>query len=133
MTHALWSDGFRREEREARRPGLSDALSSLTLGVLGLCALASEVAMSVLVAMGELTSPVGSWEAGLLGLGLGFVGPYAALLTWRSPSRASQPPFRRVVATAVVALGMAAITLPWLVLAGTVRHPVRLIPGPGGN
>ena len=128
MTHPLWSDGFRIEERAGRGPLMAEVVLGLVAGLVALGALGAEIVMSIAVTAKQLSTPSGNWVAGLLAIGLGAVGPYSAVLAWRAAAERGRPPYQRIATAAVAGIGMAAIAVAWLLLLRTFQHPIRLAP-----
>jgi len=117
----MWSEGFASEERASRPDGISLAVAALGGVVLAGAAIAVEVVLSVDVAAWEMSARGGSWLLGLISLGLGFAGPYAAIRISRNPRRADEQKLRRVGRIAAVALTVAALALAWLLLIHSQR------------
>ena len=112
----MWSEGFAAEERASRPCGMGFLVAALSTAVLAGGAVATEVVFSVQMAGRELSVRGGSWAIGLLSLGLGFAGPYAAIRIWRSPSRIEEQMLRWVGRMALVTLTVAGLALAWLLL-----------------
>ncbi len=108
----MWSDSFRAEERQTRA-GRGHVALSVTVAGSGLIALVAEVVFATQVA-GDALSRSGWWPVGLVSIGLGLVGPYATLLTWRARSNAIKEPHHRLTAAGLVAVVTGLVALSWL-------------------
>ncbi|HLX89142.1 MAG TPA: hypothetical protein VKR22_11885 [Acidimicrobiales bacterium] len=124
----MWSEGFQLEERAARRATTMDSVVAWVASVSAAGAVIAEVVFSLLVTSEQLSSRTGSAGIGLVGIALGFAGPYASLLAWRAATSAGKPMLARVTSTAWVAFGIAAIALAWLLLLHSFNRPVPLVP-----
>lgn len=124
----MWSETFEREEREARRPGPLDVPVRLVLLLLALAALGAEVVMSVQITSQEFTARNGSVLQGLVAMFLGFAGPYATMVAWRSTGEPGRPVPGQLPRTALTALVVGAMAIAWLILVGSLPHPTRVFP-----
>jgi len=124
----MWSEGFRVEERASRPPTTVEIVVVCVLALAAVTVVVNEVVLSVIVTSEQLTYHGGSTGVGLIGIGLGFIGPYTALLSWRSATTAGKPALARVRSAALVGFGVAAIAVAWLLLLHSFHHPTRLIP-----
>ena len=124
----VWSDNFQAEEHAARRRTGLDVVLAWVACLATAGALLTEIGYSVLVTSEQLTSRGGSAGTGLIAIGLGFVGPYAGLLSWRAATTAGKPPRARLMGTALVAFGVAVLAVAWLIFLHSLHHIVRFIP-----
>lgn len=120
---AMWSERFAADERASRPTSIVFSVVAVSGVALAGCALLADVIFAVLVAGRELTTRGGSWVVGLLSLGLGFAGPYAAIRMWWSPSGADERMLRRVARVASVTLTVAVLALAWLLLIHSGQRP----------
>ena len=124
----MWSEGFRLEERAARPPTAVETVVAWAIAVAASAMGVAEVVLSVLVTSEQLTSRAGSTGIGLLAIGLGFIGPYTALLSWRSAATAGKPVMARMTGAALVGFGVAAMAVAWLLLLHGFHRTFRLVP-----
>jgi hypothetical protein len=121
----MWSEGFAAEERAARTPGRAALLAACGGGVLAACAIVAEILFSIELTSQEVTARGGSWVLAVLALGLGFAGPYAAILAWRAPRQTDNAVVRRLSSLELVVITVAAVALAWLLLlhSSLQSHP----------
>lgn len=118
----MWSEGFAAEERASGSSGVTLQVAATACAVLAAAAIAVEVLFSLYMAGREMTNRGGSWTMGLLCLGLGFAGPYAAIAISRGRSRDMEQKFSRIGYVGLVTLTVAAIASAWLLLIHSVVH-----------
>lgn len=118
----MWSESFQGEERARRGLKRSERALAVAVACLAVAALGGEIILSVQVTSQEFTSRGGSWPMGVLGLLLGLVGPYTALLAWRSRRNAVQLPVRRTITASVVAVVGGTLAIAWLLLIHSSLH-----------
>ena len=123
----MWSERFEAEERARRRLSGSERGVAVAAVCLGAVALAGEAVFSVQVTSQEFASREGSWPMGIVTLLLGLVGPYGAILAWRSRRSAGRPIGRRALTASVVAVVGGAVAIAWLLLIHSSLHRPPLI------